>query len=67
MPQIRDNYSVFMQSDLSSFVGEWIAICDGKIVSHNVNLKRAFESAKKNCPNKRPLIARIPSAETMLF
>lgn len=62
-----DNYTVFMNTDLSPFIGEWVAICEGKIVSHDVSLKRAFEAAKDKCHNKKPLMTKVPTADTMIL
>ena len=62
-----DNYEVFLETDVSDYIGEWIAICDGKLISHGKNVKEVFIEAKSKCPGKRPLIARIPEKETMIF
>lgn len=56
-----------MKANLDSYIGEWIAICDKKIVSHGKNVKEVFSEAKKTCPNKRPLITKVPDKQTMIF
>ncbi len=61
------NYELFMKEDLSSYIGEWIAICDKKIVAHGKDFKKIFEEVKERCPNKRPLITKVPEKETMIF
>lgn len=48
-------------------MGEWVAICDNKIISHGENVKEVFNEAKKKCPNKRPLLTKISDKETMIF
>lgn len=63
------NYQFFMKTTNldSCYVGQWIAICDQKIVSFGTDVKKVFEEAKKQCPNgRRPLMARVPDAETMI-
>jgi hypothetical protein len=62
-----DNYSYFMQADLSGHIGEWIAICDERIVSSGSELKRVLDEAKRTCPGKKPLIAKVPTRETMIL
>ena len=62
-----DNYEVFLETDVSNYIGEWIAICDGKLISHGKNIKEVFAEAKLKCPGKKPLFARIPEKETMIF
>ena len=61
------NYQFFMKENMDKFIGEWVAICDNKIISHGENVKEVFSEAKKKCPNKRPLLTRILDKETMIF
>ena len=63
----NNNYELFLKSDVSEYIGEWIAICDNKIVSHGKKVKEVLKEANNKCPGKRPLIARIPEKETMIF
>ena len=61
------NYQYYMNTDISEYSGEWIAVCDDKIVAHGHNLKEVVEQAKKNSAGKKFLLARVPSEETMIF
>ena len=61
------NYNSFLKLDLSEHTGEWIAICRGKIVAKDRNIKRVYEEAKKKCPNERPLITKVPEEGAMIF
>ncbi|OGJ22333.1 hypothetical protein A3K73_03820 [Candidatus Pacearchaeota archaeon RBG_13_36_9] len=61
------NYELFLKSDVSEYIGEWVAICDKKIVAHGKNVKEVVKEASQKCYGKRPLIARIPEKETMIF
>ncbi|MDP2924760.1 MAG: DUF5678 domain-containing protein [Nanoarchaeota archaeon] len=63
----NNDYKVFLEADVSGYNDEWIAICDGKIVSHGKNIKAVLLEANEKCPNKKPLIAKIPGEETMIF
>ncbi|MBU0684871.1 MAG: DUF5678 domain-containing protein [Thermoplasmatota archaeon] len=63
----KDNYLGYMNADLRPYVGEWIAICNGKVVSHDPSFKKAYEMAKKRYPSKRPLLTRVPDQDTMVF
>ena len=64
---MEKNYEFFMKTDLSHFIGKWIAICNEKIVSSGNNPKHVFQEAKKKCPHERPLLAKVPEKETMIF
>jgi len=61
------NYEFFMETNVDSYIGQWIAICNQKIISHGKDVKKVFEEAKKKCPNERPLITRIPDKQSMIF
>ena len=63
----KDNYELFLKIDLSSYTGEWVALCNGKVISHGRNVKQVLKEARQSCPGKRPLIARVPEKETMIF
>src|SRR4030043_2361045 len=63
----RDNYLGYMTADLRQYVGEMIAICDGKVVSHDPSSKKAYAEAKTLCPIRRPLLTRVPDQDTMIF
>ncbi|MFH1771158.1 MAG: DUF5678 domain-containing protein [archaeon] len=62
-----DNYQFFMKTNVNQFVGQWIAVCDKKIVSHGKSAKKVFEQAQKECPGKKPLLTKVPDKETMIF
>ena len=61
------NYEYFMEADVSRFIGQWIAVCENKIISHGRNLKEVVEQAKKISNGKKFLLARVPSEEAMIF
>jgi len=64
---MANNYSYYMKADLSQFIGEWIAICDEKIIAHDPKFKKAFEKAKEKCPNKKPLLSKVRTEDTLIF
>jgi hypothetical protein len=64
---LENSYNFFLETDLDEYKGEWVTICDNKIISHGSNLKEIVEMAKKECKNKKFLITRVPSEETMIF
>jgi hypothetical protein len=35
------NYNFFMKTNVYRYLGEWVAICDEKIVSHGKDAKRS--------------------------
>lgn len=64
---MKKDYDSYMEMDLSGYIGEWVAICDTKIVSHGRSVKDVFSEAKKKCPSKRPFLTKVPEKETMIF
>jgi len=65
--ELEQNYQFFMKTNIDKYIGEWIAICDKKIISHGKNVKKVFKEAKVKCPTKKPLLTRVPNKETMIF
>jgi len=64
---MANNYEFFMKTDLSNYIGKWIAICREKIVSSGDNPKKVFEDTKKKYPSERFLLTKVPEKETMIF
>lgn len=64
---MNQNYQFYMKSNVDDYIGEWIAVCQEKIVSHGKDAKKVFEEAKKLFPKERPLLTRVPDKETMIF
>ena len=61
------NYDYFMKANVEEYIGEWIVICNQRIVSHGKDVKKVFEKAKLLCPKERPFLARIPEKDTMIL
>ena len=61
------NYQFFMKANIDSYIGQWVAICNQKIVSHGKDVKKVFKEAKEKYPTERPLLTRVPDKETMIF
>ena len=51
--------------DFSKYVGQWVVICENKIVAHDKNLNK-IEKQIKGC-NRVPTIAKIPEKDTLIF
>jgi len=64
---MNSNYKFFMKASMDAYIGQWIAICDEKVVSHGKDAKKVFKEAKTKYPKKRPLLTKIPEKETMIF
>ena len=64
---MNKNYEFFMETNLDDYIGQWVAVCNQKIVSHGKDVKKVFREAKALCPNERPLLTRVPEKETMIF
>ena len=65
--KVDQNYRAYMKEGMENYIGEWVAICNRKIISHGHDVKKVFKEAKDKCPKSRPLITRIPNKETMIF
>ena len=61
---MRDN-NILPNTDLSRYLGEWVLICDDKVIAHNKNLTKISKEID-NC-KKSPTIAKIPKKDTLIF
>ena len=57
-----DNYEFYVSTNLEKYVGQWIAVVDGKVVSHGGNAKRVYDESRKAHPGKTPFLTCIPTA-----
>ena len=64
---MSDNYDYFMKLDVTPYIGQWVGICDSKVVSHSESFKEAYREAKKFCGHKKPFVAMVPSDQVMLL
>jgi len=55
-----DNFDFFVKSDLSSFVGKWVAILNEKVVASGKDFKEVAEKVDKEFPNQKPLLTKVP-------
>jgi len=62
-----NNYEFYMRTNVDKYIGEWVAICNQKIISHGKDVKKVFEEAKEKCPKDKPLLTRVPDKESMIF
>jgi hypothetical protein len=53
--------------DMKQYIGEWVAICNDKVIAHDKNLKKVYKKAKDECPKQRPLVTKVPDKGTMIF
>lgn len=64
---MSENYDFFMKLDVSPYAGEWVGICDNRVVSHSKSFKEAYREAKMVCGHAKPFIAMVPSDQAMLL
>jgi len=57
----------YATANFSKYAGEWIAILDNKVVSHNKNLKTLLKKTKEISPNVTPFITKIPLKEILIW
>lgn len=64
---INDEYDYFAKADLSAYQGEWVAICNRKVISHSKNLNETIEKAREVCGSQLPLYTMIPTPASLLL
>lgn len=61
------NYNFYMKTNVSKYLGEWIAIADDEVVSHGKDLKKIYNAAKKKHPQAKVLVAKIPGEKSSIY
>ena len=61
-----DNYAFYADANLVRYAGDWVAIVEGKVVSHGKNLKGVLKNAKQIHPSVTPFVAKIPVKDILL-
>ena len=54
-------------SDMSKYIGQWVAILDNKVVSSGTSLKEVYTKALEIANGREPLFARVPEEEETLI
>ncbi|MBT4135948.1 succinyl-CoA synthetase subunit alpha [archaeon] len=67
LQQINSNFESLSEEDLMKYSGKWIAIIDNSVVLENKSFGELMEGVKKNYPNKKPLIGKIPETDLLIF
>ncbi len=60
-------YDLFVTKDMSEYTGLWIAIVQDEIVAADKSAKTAYKKARDKYPTKSPLLAKVPTEETMIL
>lgn len=60
-------FDIFINTDLSDYIDEWICIVDNKIVFHGANINEGYKKVKEEYPAKRITIARVPGETNCIF
>ena len=64
---MESNYEIYLKTDLSGYIGKWVAICDKGVVAVGNNAKEVYYEAQKKHPGKKVLLVKVPDKEAMLF
>lgn len=62
MQNIISNFESLSEKEMSQYAGKWIAVLNNKIVFYGDSFKEVYTNAKKEYPNEKPLIGKLPEA-----
>ncbi len=62
-----DNYEFYVSANLEKYVGQWIAVVDGKVVAHGEDAKVVYDTSRKAFPAKTPLLTCVPKSIAMIL
>lgn len=61
------NYEYFLKLKTASYKGKWIAIADNKVVAVGQRADEAFRLARKEYPENKISLAKVPQEETLVL
>ncbi len=64
---MESNYQGYLKSDMSGYIGQWVAIAGGTVIAHGIDVKLVAEQATARASGRKFLLARIPDKESMIF
>ena len=67
MERIISNFDSLSLEIMSKYAGMWIAVVESKVIAHGDSIKEVYEKAKKNYPDKKPLLGKVPIASTVIY
>ena len=62
MQDIISNFESLSEEETSKYAGEWVVVIDNKIAIHSKSFKEFYNFIKKNYPNEKPLIGKLPES-----
>jgi len=65
--QIISNFESLSEKDLQKYSGKWVAIIKGSVVLENKSFKNLMDIVRKEYPNEKPLIGKIPEVNLLIF
>ncbi len=64
---MSENYNWYIGADTSRFAGKWIAIARKKVVASGNDARDVYEKAKKEHPNEKLSLAKVPTEDTLIL
>jgi len=64
---MKSNYEIYLKSDLSKYIGKWVAISDNGVVAFGDNAKVVYLEAQARYPGKKIMLVKVPEKEAMIF
>jgi len=63
---MSSSFSYFLESDLSRYAGEWIAMLGNRVVAHGTDAKGVYDDFKSKYPDRTPFLTAVPKAAAIL-
>ena len=64
---ISNDLAYFVKKDWSDYAGQWVAIFNDNIISHNKNLKKVIKESSAISTTGSPTFTKIPDKNSTLL
>jgi len=61
------SYETYLHTNLSQHKGKWIVLFNEHIIAIGDDIKKILKEASEKYPNKKFMLAKVPSEETMIY
>jgi hypothetical protein len=62
-----ENYDFYMRMDTTPYIGQWLAISGGKLITHGKRADRVYYKAKKIVGDKIIALSKVSNPGVMSF
>jgi len=61
------NFDAYMTLDKTGLEGKYVIIVNGKVVAKGENIEKMLDRVRREYPNERPFVAKVPEERMLVL